>query len=98
MSFSLKPEHVSVAIEGPDGAGKATQSPLLCHWLKGQLGGGIEVCMVDMPRYPTSIGQIIKGMLTGTFGIKVITFGGRVGNSLFLLQKGSCRSSFFIFR
>lgn len=47
---------ISIAIEGPDKAGKATQSKLLKDYL---VGKGLKVEAISFPRYDTEIGQII---------------------------------------
>ena len=54
-----------IAIEGLDGAGKATQSKLLVEWMNREYG---ETKLYSFPRYETSTGVEIGRYLRGELG------------------------------
>jgi len=60
-----------ITIEGPNAAGKATQTKLLVEALKGK---GYKVEFFAYPEYETPTGQLIRRYLEGEFGDKEALF------------------------
>ncbi len=56
-----------IVIEGLDGSGKSTQTPILEEELKAQ---GKEVRVVSFPQYENDSSMLVRMYLSGTFGTK----------------------------
>lgn len=56
-----------IVFEGTDGSGKATQSRMLCEYLKQQ---GISYCNINFPRYGKPSAAMVQEYLDGNLGKK----------------------------
>lgn len=82
---------LSIAIEGIDGAGKATQAKMLQDAL---IARGIKSTIFAFPRYDTPTGKIVKAYLDGQFGDPVEVHPALASN-LYSIDRVAARSEIF---
>lgn len=81
----------SIAIEGIDGAGKATQAKMLQDAL---IARGIKSTIFAFPQYKTPTGRIVKAYLDGLFGDPVKIHPALASN-LYAIDRAAARSDIF---